>query len=343
MTEAQPDPVSRPNSARNGPPHFAQLHLVNAGLEKDAHPRECYSRQFSVTPDRQTPESQRTPQITWPDRDPIEDLKEAKAWAANEAKRLEKFYAGRVLLRKEEPEQHGIFGEDSEYWDSQTDHWKTEYEKLAQEYDRRKHLEAEGKADKGYAEALVLSPIQSPSSPPSNGILRPTAARVKEHKPVATRSSQQPVTKSPSQNLKKRSSIDRSSYSSVSDSEYEPVTRPNSAIDGFPSFCQVQYVNEGLEKNPYPMQPSATIRSQTHKRGPHPQQLTPDHSSDSITGVTKSRNRSRAGLGRQEFGPDTSDEETEDGDDRTYAKAQARSCRQNCERVAKEGLEDLKS
>ena len=200
MTEEQPDPITRPNSTVDRLPALAQLHFVNARLEKNRHPREHYSRQFS--PDRQTPESQRTPVMIWPDPDPIEDLKEAKVWAANEGKRLERFYTGRVLLRKEEPERYGIFGEDPEYWDSQTSHWKAEYERLAAEYDRRTQLEAEGKVHEGFAQALLLSPSQSPSPSPTDGILRATAAGIRKHKPTATRPSQ---TNGPSQPYKKRS------------------------------------------------------------------------------------------------------------------------------------------
>ena len=110
--------------------------------------------------------------MIWTDRNPVEDLKEAKAWAANEARRLEQFHAGRVLLRKEEPERYGILGEEAEYWDSQTSHWKTEYEKLAAEYHRRRKMEVNGKANDRYAQSLLLSPIimQSPSPSPSDGI-----------------------------------------------------------------------------------------------------------------------------------------------------------------------------
>lgn len=206
MTEAQPDPITRPNSALAGPPAIAQLHFVNAALKKNRHPRSHYSRQFSVTPERQTPESQRTPVITWSDPDPLEELREVKSWAADQAKLLEKFYAGRVLLRKEEPEKYGIFGEDPEYWESQISHWKLEYEKLAQEHDRRKRLEAEGRAIEGYAQALLLSPVQSPSPPPPDGTLQATTAGIKKDKPAATRLYQQHATRSPSRHRQKRSS-----------------------------------------------------------------------------------------------------------------------------------------
>lgn len=278
MVQIQPDPVTNPISTLDGSPHHAQLPFVKAELE---NPLEHFSRHPSLTPDRLTPESQRTQSTTQPDSAYTERLEEARARAATEAKLFEQFYAGRALLRKEEPERHGIFGKDPAYWDFQTSHWKAEYQKLVEEYDRRRQLEAEGKAMEGYAQALLLSPIQSPSSPPSDGNLRATAARVKKHKPIATRPSQQPVTKSPSQNLKKRSSIDRSSYSSVSDSEYEPITRPNSAIDGFPSSCQVQYVNEGLEKNPHPREDfyrqfSVTPERQTPEDQRTPHWPTPD-------------------------------------------------------------------
>ena len=198
MTEASPDPITRPNSTVGRLRHFAQLHFVNAGLEKNPHPREHYDRQFSVTPERQTPESQRTPLITWSEPDPTEELEEAKDWAAKEAKRLENFYAGRLLLRKEEPERYGIFAEDPDYWYSQKSHWKTEYEKLAGEYDRRKQLEAEGKVREGFAQALLLSPIQSQSPPPHHSVLRATAAGIKKHKPTAVRPSRQPFTATPS-------------------------------------------------------------------------------------------------------------------------------------------------
>lgn len=205
MNEAQSDPITRPNSTLNRLPALAGLRFVNAGLEKNPHPREHYSRQFSVTPERQTPESQRTPHITLPDPDPVEILEEIKGWAADEAKRLEKYYAGRVLLRKEEPEQYGIFGEDPEYWESQISHWRVEYNKLTEEYDRRKRLEVEGKVHEGFAQALLLSPIPSPSPPPSDGILQATAHGIKKHIPTATRPSKKPVIKSPSQHHKKRS------------------------------------------------------------------------------------------------------------------------------------------
>lgn len=198
MNEASPDPITRLNSPLEGWPALAQLHFVNAGLEKNPHPREHYERQFSVTPERQTPESQRTPLITWPEIDLVEELEEAKGWAAIEAERLGKFYPGRSLLRKEEPERYGIFAEDPDYWYSQKSHWKDEYEKLAEEYDRRKQLEAQGKVHEGFAQALLLSPIQSPSPPPPDSILRATAARIKKHRPTATRLSKQPITTSPS-------------------------------------------------------------------------------------------------------------------------------------------------
>ena len=206
MTEAQPDPITHPNSALAGPPFLTQLHLVNAGLEKNSHPRSHYSRQSSVTPERQTPESQRTPVITWPDIDVQEELQELKSWAADQAKLLESFYPGRMLLRKEEPERYGIFGENPEYWESQIAHWKREHDLLVKEHDRRKRLEAEGRATEGYAQALLLSPVQSPSPAPSDGILQATAAGIKKDKPAARRPYQQHATRSPAQHDEKRSS-----------------------------------------------------------------------------------------------------------------------------------------
>ena len=198
MTEAQSDPITRPNSAVDLPPFIAQLQSVNARLDKNSFPREHYDRQFSVTPERQTPESQRTPRITWPEPDPVEELEEAKEWAAKEAKRLETFYAGKLLLKKEEPERYGIFGEDPEYWYSQKAHWKSEYEKLEKEYNRRKQWEVEGKAANGWAQSLLLSPIQASAPAPSDGNLLATAAGVREKRPTATRSHQPLVSTSQS-------------------------------------------------------------------------------------------------------------------------------------------------
>lgn len=204
MTEASPDPITRPNSTRGRLPLILQLRFVNAGLEKNPHPRKHYERQFSITPERQTPESQQTPLIVWTEPDPIEELEDAKARARDEAERLEKFYAGRLLLREEEPERYGIFGEDPEYWCSQIDHWESEYEKLAKEYDRRKQLEAEGKVHEGFAQALLFSPIQSPSPSPPNGLLGATATGIKKYRPTAVRPSKQAVTTSSSQRRLKR-------------------------------------------------------------------------------------------------------------------------------------------
>ena len=206
MTEAQSDPITRPNSAADLPPFFAQLQSVNARLDKNSFPREHYDRQFSVTPERQTPESQRTPRITWPEPDPVEELEEAKEWAAKEAKRLETFYAGRLLLKKEEPERYGIFGEDTEYWYSQKAHWKCEYEKLEKEYNRRRQWEAEGKATDGWAQSLLLSPIKASPPLPSDGILLATSAGLATKRPTTIRASQQPISESHSPNREKESS-----------------------------------------------------------------------------------------------------------------------------------------
>ncbi|KAM0805827.1 hypothetical protein BDR22DRAFT_829420 [Usnea florida] len=206
MTESQPDPITRPNSALSVWPFLAQLHLVNAGLERKPYPREHYSRQFSVTPERQTPESQRTPSIAWTEPDRVAELKEAKECAANEANRLGKFFAGRLLLKKEEPERYGFFGEDTEYWDSQTAHWKSEYERLEKEYNRRRQWEAEGRATDGWAQSMLLSPIKASPRPPSDGILLATSAGLEKKRPTSIRASQQPVSEGHSPNRGKESS-----------------------------------------------------------------------------------------------------------------------------------------
>ena len=235
MNEPQlQDPVSRPNSALDGWPYIIQLRFVNARLEKNALPREHFDRQFSVTPDRQTPESQQTPLIALPLPNPVEELEKAKFWAAKEAERLREFYAGRVILRKEEPERYGIFGKDPDYWYSQKSHWETEYEKMVVEFDKRKQLEAEGRAVHGYADALLSSPIQSPSAPASDDIILPDGA---------------PGKKAPT-----------------------------------PDIISL------------PEEPTVKVRLAPSKKVPHPQQPTPDYSSDSVLKARKSRKNPHAKL-----------------------------------------------
>ena len=93
-------------------PVMVQLHLVDAELRKDSLPRQDFYRQYSVTPERQTPEEERTPPPPIYSRGVL--LKIEKEWALSVAKALKQFYAGRVMLRKFEAEQHGVLGEDPE-------------------------------------------------------------------------------------------------------------------------------------------------------------------------------------------------------------------------------------
>ena len=74
------------------------------------------------------PECQRTPRIEWPDPDPVEKSKEAKAWAGNEPKVLGQFYAGRVLLRNKSWNDTGSLEKTP----------KEEYEELWEKYHNRK-------------------------------------------------------------------------------------------------------------------------------------------------------------------------------------------------------------
>ncbi|MCJ1459109.1 hypothetical protein MMC28_009486 [Mycoblastus sanguinarius] len=169
MPGSDTDPISRPNSANDGLPVLVQLQLVDTELEKNPLPRTDFGRHFSLTPERHTPESQRTPVLNTPsDLDPAEELRDAKAWAAQEAKSLQRFYLGRELLREEEPEQHGIFSEDPYYWRCQARHWLSETYKHVNEFETRKLSEQRGDSKEGYARTLLISPIQSPSPPPSN-------------------------------------------------------------------------------------------------------------------------------------------------------------------------------
>lgn len=173
MDDFDPDPVSMPCSneeARIGMPAIVQLHLVNAALEKNPHPREDYYRQYSITPERRTPEAERTPPP--PLYSPRTILDQEKAWAASVAKGLKKFHAGRVMLRKEEAEQHGVLEEEPDFWSSKAKYWQDEVWRLMKEMGKRKKQELKGEAEEGYARAMLLSPLQSPSPPPSNRSLQ---------------------------------------------------------------------------------------------------------------------------------------------------------------------------
>ena len=172
MDSLDGEPVSLPCSneeARIGMPAIVQLHLVNAALETNPHPREDFYRQYSVTPERRTPEGQRTPPP--PTYSPGTLLAQEKAFAAGVAETLKQFHAGRVKFRKEEAEQRGIPEESPEYWMSQAKKWQGELWRLMKEMGKRKKQELKGEAEEGYAQAMLLSPLQSPSPPPSNGSL----------------------------------------------------------------------------------------------------------------------------------------------------------------------------
>lgn len=179
MNNSDGEPGSLPCSAeeaRIGMPTIFQLHLVDAKLEKSPHPREDFYRQYSVTPERQTPEEERTPPP--PIYTPGAILKNRKDWAASVAKGLKQFHAGRVMLRKE-TEQHGFLEEDPDYWSAKASHWQDEMWKLMKELGKRKKRELKGEAEEGYAQAMLLSPLQSPSPPTFNANLPEIAQHLK--------------------------------------------------------------------------------------------------------------------------------------------------------------------
>lgn len=162
MDESDDESRSLPCSneeAKAGMPVMVQLHLVNAALEKNPQPREDFYRQYSVTPERRTPEGERTPPP--PTYSPAEILRSSKAYAAKVAKGLKQFHAGRVMLRKEEAGQYGVLEEDPDYWASKIDHWHDEGWRLMKEMGRRKKLELKGEAKEGYALTMLSSPLQS--------------------------------------------------------------------------------------------------------------------------------------------------------------------------------------
>ena len=174
------EPISRPNSAFDEIPG-CQLQLVDEGLKKNPHRRKDFYRQFSITPERQTPESQRTPD--WPRPDP-EEFEEAAEGAYEAAKSLKRFYTGRVLFRND-PNGSMICGYTPAYWRSKTNEWLNEVQKLEEQYEQRLDQEQKGGPKEGYAEALLLSPL--PSSPAANGNFRSPTPNTKKREPVISK------------------------------------------------------------------------------------------------------------------------------------------------------------
>lgn len=197
MDEFEDEPRSLPCSAEEAKymPVMVQLHLVDAALEQLPPPREDFYRQYSVTPERQTPEGERTPQFPTYDREAY--LKAEKKYALDISETLGKFHAGRLLLRKEETEDRGTVEEDRDYWILKGAYWQDELWDLLQETGRRKKLELKGEAEEGYALAMLSSPLQSPSLLPMDGSLPEVAQQSKTSNEVGeegpgtgTRSSQ---------------------------------------------------------------------------------------------------------------------------------------------------------
>ena len=195
MSTSDYDPISRPNSAFDEIPG-CQLQLVDEGLERNPHRREDFYREFSVTPERQTPESQRTPD--WPRPDP-EEFREVADAAWEAAQSLKRFYTGRVLFRKD-PDGSMICGYTTAYWQSKTKEWLNEVQRLEEQYEQRLDQEQKGGAQEGYAEALLLSP--PPSSPAADGISRTPTPNTKKRDPAVSRLSSSPTARTPPQSSK---------------------------------------------------------------------------------------------------------------------------------------------
>ena len=168
MDDFEDEPRSLPCSAEEAKymPVMVQLHLVDAALGKDSRPREDFYRQYSVTPERQTPEEERTPPPPIYSRGEL--IRAEKEWALSVAKAVKQFYAGRVMIRKHEAEQPGVLEESPEYWSSKANEWQDEGWKLLLEIVERERLELNGEAEEGYARAMLASPLQSPCLPSSD-------------------------------------------------------------------------------------------------------------------------------------------------------------------------------
>lgn len=166
---------------------IVQLYLVDEALKKSPLPREDFYAQYPVTPERQTPEDQRTP----PPRKYTheESLQISKDWATGVAEGLRQFHAGRVMLRREEAEQHRDLEQDPDHWDSKAKQWQDFGWRLIKELGKRKRKELKGEAKEGYAQAMLLSPAQSPSPAPLDiGLQKVT----QQSKPLVTLSDESP-------------------------------------------------------------------------------------------------------------------------------------------------------
>ena len=160
MDDVEEVPHSLPCSApeaKVGLPTIVQLDLVDEGLKRNPEPREDFYRQY-------------TPELPTPTEEEI--LQETKDFAAKVAEGLKLFYAGRVLLRREEAEQHGDLDQDQDpdYWQSKADRLQEFGTDCLEEWRKRKKKERKGEAEKGYADALLLSPEQSLSPAPSGRV-----------------------------------------------------------------------------------------------------------------------------------------------------------------------------
>ena len=154
-------PCSAPE-AKAGLPTMVQLYLVDEGLKRNPAPREDFYRQFSATSEPPTPKDEPiTPPPTYE-----ESLQESKNLAAKVAKGLAQFYEGRVLLRREETEPRGDLEQDLNYWNSKIERWRDFGWPLFVEVGDRRRKELDGEAEKGYAEAMLLSPVQPQSHAP---------------------------------------------------------------------------------------------------------------------------------------------------------------------------------
>ena len=194
--KAEDEPLSPPCSAveaKFGLPTIVQLHLVDDGLEQNPLPREDFYRQYS--PKRPSPKIVHTP---LPDIYTHEEtLRMSKDFAMKVANGLKQFHAGRVMLRREEAEQHGDLEQDPDYWDRKVAQMEDFAEELFLEVDKRKEKELKGEAKEGYAREMLLSPTGSPSRAPLD---RGLSEVTEQSKPSsATRDGSPPINRRPSQ------------------------------------------------------------------------------------------------------------------------------------------------
>ena len=253
MDDVDEEPCSLPCSAveaKAGLRTIVQLYLVDEGLAKNPLPREDFYRQYSVTPELSPSAQQRLPPP--PIDSPRTDLQNSKEFAARVAQGLKQYHAGRLLLRKEEAERREDLEENQDHWDSKAEEWQEVGTDLFEELRMRKRMELKGEAEEGYAQAMLLSPEQSP--PP---------ALLNRGLPEATQQLKLSTTKTAASPKNSR----RSSQSHTQPSQLPLQSTPKHSRDRLPSLRKGQKCTHNEAEDQEQESLEHTSRTKRQRRG----------------------------------------------------------------------------